>query len=58
MKVYKYDYITMISVTKDTKDTLMKLKNKYHFKSINELIKKMITEFEYQNCEPYEKYNN
>ena len=58
MKVYKYDYITMVSVKEDTKNKLLELKYKYKFKSINELIEKMILEFEYQNCEPYEKYNN
>ena len=58
MKVYKYDNITMIGLTKNTRDKLMKLKHKYHFKSINQLIEKMILEFEYQNEEPYEKYNH
>ena len=58
MKVYKYDNITMVSVKKDTKNKLLDLKNRYHFKNINQLIEKMILEFEYQNCEPYEKYNN
>ena len=58
MKVYKYDYITMVSVKEDTKKKLLDLKYKYHFKSINELIEKMILEFEYQNEEPYDKYNS
>ena len=58
MKVYKYDNITMIGLTKNTRDKLMKLKHKYHFKNINQLIEKMIFEFEYQNEEPYEKYNS
>lgn len=58
MKVYKYDNITMIGLTKNTRDKLMKLKHKYNFKSINQLIEKMILEFEYQNCELYEKYNS
>lgn len=58
MKIYKYDNITMIGITKETRDKLMKLKHKYHFKNMNELIRKMILEFEYQNEEPYEKYNS
>ena len=58
MKVYKYEDITMIAVYKNTRDKLMQLKQKYHFKNVDQLIKSMITEFEYQNCEPYEKYNN
>lgn len=57
MKVYKYEDITMIAVYKNTRDKLMQLKQKYHCKNVDQLIKKMITEFEYQNCEPYEKYN-
>ena len=58
MKVYKYDNITMIGLAKETRDKLMKLKHKYHFKSIDQLLRNMIKEFEYQNMEPYEKYNN
>ena len=58
MKVYKYDNITMIGLAKETRDKLMKLKHKYHFKSIDQLLRNMIREFEYQNMEPYEKYNN
>ena len=58
MKVYKYEDITMVAVYKSTRDHLMKLKQKYHLKNVDELIKKMILEFEYQNEEPYEKYNS
>lgn len=49
MKVYKYDNITMIGLTKNTRDKLMKLKHKYHFKSINQLIEVMILNYEEYN---------
>lgn len=50
MKVYKYDDICMIAIKKDTKNKLLKLKQKHNTKNIDVIIKILI-----QN---YEKYNS
>lgn len=58
MKVYKYDNICMIAIKKDTKNKLLKLKQKYHAKNIDVIVKKLIDDSEelsYYNEDPYEK---
>ena len=61
MKVYKYDHITSIAVNKNTKNKLIDIKNRYHFKNIDKVIQKLIQdnqELEYYTQEPYDKYNS
>lgn len=50
MKVYKYDDVCMIAIKKDTKNKLLKLKQKYKAKNLDIIVKILV-----QN---YEEYNN
>ena len=61
MKVYKYDNVCMIAIKKDTKNKLLRLKQKYHAKNVDVIVQKLIEdseELEYYNSEPYEKCNS